>query len=136
MRDGVAHNVDWAYWWGQGKRFAYVKATEGTTYRNPYFTQQYNGSYNIDMIRHGPHRSGRGHLLHDRLVEHLHRHNGSFGATSPLWIARYAPDPGTLPNGWSYYTFWQYTSTPLDQDYFNGAYDRLRRRPWPCRWRR
>lgn len=44
-------NVNWSYWWGQGKRFAYVKATEGTSYRNPYFAQQYNGSYNIGMIR-------------------------------------------------------------------------------------
>lgn len=44
-------NVDWAYWWGQGKRFAYVKATEGTSYKNPYFAQQYNGSYNVGMIR-------------------------------------------------------------------------------------
>jgi GH25 family lysozyme M1 (1,4-beta-N-acetylmuramidase) len=29
-------SVDWAYWWGQGKRFAYGKATEGTSYTNPY----------------------------------------------------------------------------------------------------
>ena len=27
------------------------KATEGTTYTNPSFTPQYNGSYNIGMIR-------------------------------------------------------------------------------------
>lgn len=44
-------NVDWASWWGQGMKFAYVKATEGTTYKNPYFAQQYNGSYNVGMIR-------------------------------------------------------------------------------------
>ncbi|CCH35467.1 lysozyme [Actinosynnema sp. NPDC047251] len=48
---GHQGNVDWAHWWGQGKRFAYVKATESTTYRNPYFAQQYNGSYNVGMIR-------------------------------------------------------------------------------------
>jgi GH25 family lysozyme M1 (1,4-beta-N-acetylmuramidase) len=44
-------NVDWV---GQAKfgiRFAYVKATEGTSYTNPYFAQQYNGSYNAGMIR-------------------------------------------------------------------------------------
>ena len=35
----------------RGVRFAYVKATEGRTYRNPYFAQQYNGSYNVGMIR-------------------------------------------------------------------------------------
>ena len=34
-----------------GARFAYIKATEGTTYQNPYFAQQYNGSYNAGIIR-------------------------------------------------------------------------------------
>ncbi|MCM2576075.1 lysozyme [Streptomyces meridianus] len=54
--------------------------------------------------------------------------NGGFGATDPLWIARYASTPGTLPAGWTYHTFWQYTSTgPIvgDHNQFNGAYDRL-----------
>ncbi len=32
-------------------RWAYTKATEGTYYTNPYFAQQYNGSYNVGMIR-------------------------------------------------------------------------------------
>ena len=51
--DVSAHqgNVDWQSWWNQGMRFAYVKATEGTNYTNPYFAQQYNGSYNVGMIR-------------------------------------------------------------------------------------
>jgi len=44
-------NVDWNRWWADGKRFAYIKATEGTSYRNPYFAQQYNGSYGVGMIR-------------------------------------------------------------------------------------
>nr|WP_233576637.1 lysozyme [Saccharopolyspora rhizosphaerae] len=44
-------NVDWAHWYGQGKRFAYVKATESVSYTNPYFAQQYNGSYAVGMIR-------------------------------------------------------------------------------------
>ncbi|TVL94106.1 lysozyme [Streptomyces sp. SAJ15] len=44
-------NVDWATLWNSGVRFAYVKATEGTTYKNPYFAQQYNGSYNVGMVR-------------------------------------------------------------------------------------
>ena len=29
---------------------------------------------------------------------------GGFGATNPLWIARYASAPGTLPAGWGFYT--------------------------------
>ena len=44
-------NTDWAYWWRNGRRFAYVKATEGTTYRDPSFNYQYTGSYNVGMIR-------------------------------------------------------------------------------------
>ncbi|SDN03235.1 lysozyme [Allokutzneria albata] len=48
---GHQRNVDWAAQWNAGKRFVYVKATEGTAFKNPYFAQQYNGSYNIGMIR-------------------------------------------------------------------------------------
>ncbi len=43
--------VDWRAAYNNGARFAYVKATEGTTYTNPSFSAQYNGSYNIGMIR-------------------------------------------------------------------------------------
>jgi GH25 family lysozyme M1 (1,4-beta-N-acetylmuramidase) len=44
-------NVDWAGQWKFAIRFAYIKATEGTSYTNPYFAQQYNGSYNTGMVR-------------------------------------------------------------------------------------
>jgi GH25 family lysozyme M1 (1,4-beta-N-acetylmuramidase) len=44
-------DVDWKSSWDKGARFAYVKATEGTHYRNPKFTQQYNGSFDVGMIR-------------------------------------------------------------------------------------
>ncbi|WP_425524804.1 lysozyme [Saccharopolyspora ipomoeae] len=44
-------NVDWPAWYGRGKRFAYVKATESTSYTNPYFPQQYDGSHAVGMIR-------------------------------------------------------------------------------------
>jgi len=48
---GYQGNVNWTAAWNNGARFAYVKATEGTSYTNPYFAQQYNGSYNVGMIR-------------------------------------------------------------------------------------
>ncbi|CAM5563394.1 lysozyme [Streptomyces xanthochromogenes] len=54
--------------------------------------------------------------------------SAAFGASNPLWIARYNTDPGTLPAGWGYQTMWQYTSsgpTVGDHSRFNGAYDRL-----------
>ena len=44
-------NVDWDTAWAQGSRFAYVKATEGTSYKNPNFNQQYGGSYDAGMVR-------------------------------------------------------------------------------------
>lgn len=43
--------VDWEGQYSDGKRFAYVKATEGTTYTSPTFGSQYNGSYNAGFIR-------------------------------------------------------------------------------------
>ena len=44
-------NVNWQQAWNQGARFAYVKATEATSYRNPYYRQQYDGSATTGMIR-------------------------------------------------------------------------------------
>ncbi len=44
-------DVAWSTLYGSGVRWAYTKATEGTYYTNPSFTQQYNGSYNVGMIR-------------------------------------------------------------------------------------
>jgi GH25 family lysozyme M1 (1,4-beta-N-acetylmuramidase) len=186
-------NVDWANWWGQGKRFVWTKATESTNYTNPYFAQQYNGSYSQGFIRgayhfatpntssgasqatyfvaHGGGWSGDGKTLPGALdMEYnpygdtcyglsqasmgawirdfhdtYHAKTGrwpviytstnwwsqcvgtsqSFGDTVPLWVARYASSVGALPNGWGYYTVWQYTSSPLDQDTFNGGLDRV-----------
>jgi GH25 family lysozyme M1 (1,4-beta-N-acetylmuramidase) len=54
--------------------------------------------------------------------------SSAFSGTNPLFIARYSSDAGTLPAGWATWTFWQYADSgtfPGDQDYFNGAYDRL-----------
>ncbi|MGW6354633.1 lysozyme [Streptomyces sp. NPDC055092] len=189
-------NVAWSTLWNSGVKWAYVKATEGTYYTNPYFAQQYNGSYNVGMIRGAYHfatpdttsgatqanyfvdhgggwsRDGRtlpGALdiewnpygascygktaagmvswIRDFVNQYKARtgrdaviytatswwtectgNSSAFGATNPLWIARYNTDPGTLPAGWGFYTMWQYTSsgpTVGDHSKFNGAYDRL-----------
>ncbi|MFJ6747268.1 MULTISPECIES: lysozyme [unclassified Streptomyces] len=48
---GHQGSVNWQTLWNSGVRFAYVKATESTSYTNPSFAQQYNGSYNVGMIR-------------------------------------------------------------------------------------
>ena len=44
-------NVDWGTAYANGARFVYIKATEGTGYTNSYFSQQYDGSYGVGMIR-------------------------------------------------------------------------------------
>jgi GH25 family lysozyme M1 (1,4-beta-N-acetylmuramidase) len=54
--------------------------------------------------------------------------NSSSFSENPLFIARYPNDlgsgAGTLPNGWTSYTFWQYADSgifPGDQDVYNGG---------------
>ncbi|AOR37620.1 lysozyme [Streptomyces fodineus] len=194
---GYQGNVAWSTLWSSGVKWAYAKATEGTSYTNPYFTQQYNGPYNVGMIRGAyhfatPDTSG-GVTQADHFLAHgggwskdgktlpgvldiewnpygascygksksdmvawirdfLNRYKsrtgrdaiiytatswwtqctgnyGGFAASTPLWIARYATEPGALPTGWSYHTMWQYTSTGKtvgDHDCFNGSLDRLK----------
>ena len=64
-------SVAWSTAYANGARFAYVKATEGTTYQNADFSQQYDGSYDAGMIRGAYHfahpdslvRRGPGRLL-------------------------------------------------------------------------
>lgn len=48
---GHQGDVDWPGARAAGARFVYVKATEGTGFRNPRFAQQYNGSYRAGVIR-------------------------------------------------------------------------------------
>ncbi|MFI5802245.1 lysozyme [Streptomyces sp. NPDC051561] len=190
-------NVNWSALWSSGVKWAYVKATEGTSYKNPYFGQQYNGSYNVGMIRGAYHfalpdnssgatqanyfasggggwsRDGRtlpGALdiewnpygaqcygktqsqmvawIRDFLTTYKARtgrdaviytattwwksctgNYGGFGASNPLWVARYNSTVGELPAGWGTYTMWQYTSsgpTVGDHNRFNGALDRVK----------
>ncbi|MBE9500720.1 lysozyme [Streptomyces sp. GKU 257-1] len=190
-------NVAWSTLWNSGVRFAYAKATEGTSYKNPYFAQQYNGSYNVGMIRGAYHfalpnsssgatqanyfasngggwskdgktlpgvldieynpygatcfglsksamvnwikdftstykaRTGRDAVIYTTTSwwTQCTGNSSAFGNSNPLWIARYASSPGTLPAGWGFYTFWQYTSsgpTVGDHDYFNGSMTRLK----------
>ncbi|MFF3195603.1 GH25 family lysozyme [Streptomyces misionensis] len=45
------NNVDWTSVKNNGAAFAYLKATEGTDYTDPSFSQQYNGAYDAGLIR-------------------------------------------------------------------------------------
>jgi GH25 family lysozyme M1 (1,4-beta-N-acetylmuramidase) len=48
---GWQGNVNWGSVKSHGARFAYIKATEGTGYRSPYFSQQYVGSRRVGLVR-------------------------------------------------------------------------------------
>ena len=48
---GYQENVNWSSVAANGASFAYVKATEGTTYTSGQFSQQYNGSAQAGLIR-------------------------------------------------------------------------------------
>jgi GH25 family lysozyme M1 (1,4-beta-N-acetylmuramidase) len=186
-------NVDWAAVAAAGARFAFIKATEGTTYVNPYFGQQYGGAYAVGLVRgayhfalpdrssgtaqaawfatHGGAWSADNQTLPGALDIEYNPYGATcyglsqaamvswlsaflneyfarttrwpviytttnwwqtctgnypgFGATSPLWIARWSNEVGPLPAGWSTYAFWQWTNQPVefpgDQDVFNGS---------------
>lgn len=43
--------VDWPAQYSMGARFAYVKASEGLTYRSPTFNSQYSGAQSVGMLR-------------------------------------------------------------------------------------
>jgi GH25 family lysozyme M1 (1,4-beta-N-acetylmuramidase) len=79
-------NVDWSTVAANGARFAFVKATEGTSYVNPYFGQQYVGAYFAGLVR-GPYHFG----LPDR----------SSGAAQAQWFVAnggtWSADGQTLP---------------------------------------
>jgi GH25 family lysozyme M1 (1,4-beta-N-acetylmuramidase) len=188
-------NINWASV-APSIDFDYAKATEGTYYTNPDFSNQYTGPYNQGLIRgayhfaipdnssgavqadyfahHGGGWSSDGKTLPGALdIEYNPYGSECYGLTQsqmtswiwdfvneyafdehvypviystfdwwnsctgnasgfqnydPFWIACYCSSAGTLPAGYGYYTFWQYSdsgSLPGDQDVFNGAYSRL-----------
>ncbi|EWS82754.1 GH25 family lysozyme [Brachybacterium phenoliresistens] len=68
MAEGVVHqeihgqdvsswqgDVDWGRQWELGSRFAWVKATEGNTWKSPTFSSQYRGADRVGMPRGGYH---------------------------------------------------------------------------------
>ena len=188
-------NIKWSTWTKKDKDFAYVKATEGSSYKNPYFKKQYKGAAGAGMMRGAYHFANPSGKWGSTQARYFVKHGGDwsadghtlpgvldieynpYGATcygvskkdmvrwitsflneykkltgkaaviytttdwwkqctgnsdryakrNPLWIARYGTTkPGTLPKGWKAATFWQYTSSPIDQDVFGNRMKRLR----------
>lgn len=55
---------------------------------------------------------------------------GGFGKKCPLSLARYNTSPGTVPNDWPTYTFWQNSDKYQyggDSQIFNGGIDQLKK---------
>lgn len=192
---GYQGRLSWSTWTRRDRDFAYIKATEGTSYRNPYFKYQYGRAKTAGLIRGAYHFAapdGRAGYRQARYfvangggwspdgktlpgvldVEYnpygatcygLSKKNmvrwissftveykrltgkdaviyttadwwnrctgGStrFAGTNPLWVARYGTTtPGVLPKGWTFPTFWQYSTNPIDQDVFPSRLQRLK----------
>jgi GH25 family lysozyme M1 (1,4-beta-N-acetylmuramidase) len=189
--------VDWVSFTKVKRSFAYVKATEGSSYRNPYYASQYGGAKAAGMFAGAYHfanpsgKSGKtqatyfvkngggwrndGKTLPGVLDIEYNPYGGNscyglskkkmvawitdflttykklttrdaviyttadwwsrctgnttkFRSTNPLWAARWTPKTGAgkLPGGWTYYTFWQYSATVIDQNRFSNTAARLK----------
>ena len=89
-------NVDWQTAWNNGARFAYIKATEGTYYTNANFAQQYNGSYNVGMIRGSYHFATPNTTSGGTQANYFVDHGGG-------WSADGKTLPGALDIEWNPY---------------------------------
>jgi GH25 family lysozyme M1 (1,4-beta-N-acetylmuramidase) len=89
-------NVAWATLWSSWVRWAYVKATEGTYYTNPYFAQQYDGSYDVGMIRGAYHFATPDTTSGAAQADHFVDHGGG-------WSRDGRTLPGALDIEWNPY---------------------------------
>jgi GH25 family lysozyme M1 (1,4-beta-N-acetylmuramidase) len=198
--DDVSHwqgTINWTTVHNEGAKFAYIKATEGTSFKDPQFNYNYPNAYYAGLVRgayhfarpdvsggaaqadyfasngggwsadgktlpgtldieynpygatcYGLSQASMRSWIHAFLNEY-HTRTGrwaviystfdwwktctgntdsTFASHDPFWIARYSTSAGTLPYGYSYYTFWQWADSgtfPGDQDVFNGDSSRL-----------
>src|SRR5690606_11790757 len=89
-------NVAWPTLWNSGVRWAYAKATEGTYYRNPYYAQQYGGSYDVGMIRGAYHFATPDTSSGATQADYFVDHGGG-------WSADGRTLPGALDMEWNPY---------------------------------
>ncbi|MFC5186055.1 lysozyme [Actinomadura harenae] len=89
-------NVNWSSVAANGAKFAYVKATESTTYTSPNFAQQYNGSYNVGLIRGSYHFAVPNNSSGAAQADYFVNHGGG-------WSADGRTLPGMLDMEWNPY---------------------------------
>jgi GH25 family lysozyme M1 (1,4-beta-N-acetylmuramidase) len=136
-------SVNFTAQWNAGARFAYVKATEGTYYTNPSLAQQYNGSYNVGMIRGSYHFARPDTTTGATQANYFVAHGGGWskdGKTLPGALDIEYNPYGAECYGLSHsamrswvcaptWSFWQYSSSgPFvgDSDEWNGALSQLK----------
>ncbi|KAJ3934313.1 MAG: glycoside hydrolase family 25 protein [Lentinula lateritia] len=184
--------IDWTSVAANGISFVFIKATEGTTFLDPDFSDNYIGATDAGLIRGGYHFAHPDISSGATQATYFLAHGGGWSADgitlpgmldieynpsgdecydlstsamvswiqdfsntyesqtgrfpiiytttdwwttctgnsalfandNPLFIAHYASSIGTIPAGWSFATFWQYSDSganPGDQDVFNGS---------------
>ncbi|MFI1834058.1 lysozyme [Streptomyces olivaceoviridis] len=72
--------VDWTAARAKGARFVYVKATESTGYRNPYFSGQYSGAREAGLIRGAYHFARPDRSSGAEQAAYFVRHGGDWRA--------------------------------------------------------
>jgi GH25 family lysozyme M1 (1,4-beta-N-acetylmuramidase) len=93
---GYQGDVDWPTLWSSGVRWAYTKATEGTSYTNPYFARQYDGSHDVGMIRGAYHFATPDTTGGAAQADYFVDHGGG-------WVKDGKTLPGTLDIEWNPY---------------------------------
>lgn len=76
-------DVDWPSAKAKGAGFVYVKATESTAYRNPYFTRQYDGAGTAGLLRGAYHFAVPDKSSGTDQAAYFVRNGGADGRTLP-----------------------------------------------------
>jgi GH25 family lysozyme M1 (1,4-beta-N-acetylmuramidase) len=72
--------LKWSTWTKKDRDFAYVKATEGTSYTNPYFKNQYGGAAKAGMIRGAYHFANPAGKAGYKQARYFVKHGGGWSA--------------------------------------------------------
>ncbi|WP_433447645.1 lysozyme [Streptomyces sp. CA-142005] len=89
-------DVDWPTLSADGTTWAYAKATEGSSYTNPYFAQQYDGPYSLGMVRGAYHFATPDSAGGAAQADYFLAHGGG-------WTADGRTLPGALDIEWNPY---------------------------------
>jgi GH25 family lysozyme M1 (1,4-beta-N-acetylmuramidase) len=72
--------LKWSTWTKKDRDFAYIKATEGTSYKNPYFSAQYGGAKKAGVIRGAYHFANPAGQAGYKQARYFVKHGGGWSA--------------------------------------------------------